>query len=65
MNINDKKWYYFLRNTNPKNESLERVFGLEVLKTKLVVCYQLKYRLYSIFDSVSKFLNYILKIMVI
>ncbi len=62
MEVYGRKWYFFLRDTKPKNESLESIFGLELLKKKLVVCYQLKYRLYSMFDSASEFLFYAKKI---
>ena len=62
MEVYGRKWYFFLRDTKPKNESLESVFGLELLKKKLVVCYQLKYRLYSMFDSASEFMFYARKI---
>ena len=60
MFLNGKKWFYYLRVTQrkPNEESLEKVYGLEVLKNKLIICYQIKYRFYTYFDSVSQFVKY-------
>lgn len=58
--IHNKKWFYYLRKkkADPNRICLENHYGLDKLKTGLVVCQKTTYILFTYFDNLDCFLDY-------